>query len=263
MSELLIRGAPDGEQIVEVTPATAGWGHVGFEVLRLGAPSRRGAEPGRERCVVIVSGSCEVEVAGEGTFALHRDSPFEGLPEALFAGPGLDLLITPLDEAEVAICSAPARGPGAVRRVGSGEAEVRGSGPFERRIRSILMGGEEDPAESLLVCEVITPAGHWSSFPPHKHDRDELPRESLLEETYYHRITPAGGFGLQRVYTAEGDIDEAVSFGDRDTVLVPRGYHTVSAPPGYELYYLNVMAGPVREWAIAEDPAHAWIGAAG
>jgi 5-deoxy-glucuronate isomerase len=136
------------------------------------------------------------------------------------------------------------------------EVEVRGHGSQERFVRPILMADRE--AESLLVCEVLTPAGHWSSYPPHKHDRDDPPRETLLEETYYHRVRPAGGFGLQRVYTDDGTLDQTLAFGDRDCVLVPRGYHTVSAPPGYEVYYLNVMAGPVRAWSVVDDPDHAW-----
>ena len=116
----------------------------------------------------------------------------------------------------------------------------------------------DEAADALLVCEVITPAGHWSSYPPHKHDVDDLPRESFLEETYYHRVNPAKGFGLQRVYTEDRTLDETLAAQDGDTVLVPRGYHTVSAPPGYALYYLNVMAGPTREWAIRNDPDHEW-----
>jgi 5-deoxy-glucuronate isomerase len=118
------------------------------------------------------------------------------------------------------------------------------------------MNGQE--AESLLVVEVITPGGHWSSYPPHKHDVDNPPTETVLEETYYHRIQPARGFGLQRVYTEDREIDETLSVSDRDCVLVPRGYHTVSAPPGYDLYYLNVMAGPSRVWTFANDAAHEW-----
>jgi 5-deoxy-glucuronate isomerase len=106
---------------------------------------------------------------------------------------------------------------------------------------------------------VLTPAGHWSSYPPHKHDRDALPDESFLEETYYHRLNPERGFALQRVYTDDRDLDETVAVANGDTVLVPRGYHTVSAPPGYELYYLNVMAGPTRTWAIQNDPNHEWM----
>jgi 5-deoxy-glucuronate isomerase len=118
------------------------------------------------------------------------------------------------------------------------------------------MGDSE--ADSLLVVEVLTPPGHWSSYPPHKHDRDDPPNETLLEETYYHRISPAQGFGMQRVYTDDRSLDEAIAFRDRDCVLVPRGYHTVSAPPGYAVYYLNVMAGPTRAWAFANDPDHEW-----
>jgi 5-deoxy-glucuronate isomerase len=158
----------------------------------------------------------------------------------------------------VALCWAPGS-QGAEARVLPGdeiEVETRGYGSLERTIRPILMG--ERDAGSLLVCEVLTPAGHWSSYPPHKHDRDDPPSETLLEETYYHRITPAQGFGLQRVYSDDRSLDQSLAFGDRDCVLVPYGYHTVSAPPGYELYYLNVMAGPVRSWAVANDPDHEW-----
>ena len=134
--------------------------------------------------------------------------------------------------------------------------ETRGHGAHARTINPILMGDEQ--AESLLVCEVYTPPGHWSSYPPHKHDRDAMPEESFLEETYYFRIDPPQGFGLQRVYTDDRSLDETLSVRDRDTVLVPRGYHTVSAPPGYAVYYLNVMAGPTRAWAVANDPDHEW-----
>ena len=107
--------------------------------------------------------------------------------------------------------------------------------------------------------EVFTPAGHWSSFPPHKHDRDALPDESLLEETYYYEISPKQGFAVQRVYTDDRSLDETLAVNDGEVVLVPEGYHPVSAPPGYEVYYLNVMAGPRRTWKIANDPAHAWL----
>ena len=151
------------------------------------------------------------------------------------------------------------RGGGASARLLPGaeiEVETRGYGPQERTIHPILMADLE--ADSLLVCEVLTPGGHWSSYPPHKHDRDNPPSETLLEETYYHRVSPARGFGLQRIYSDDRSLDETVSFGDRDCVLVPRGYHTVSAPPGYDLYYLNVMAGPKRQWAIVNDPDHEW-----
>jgi 5-deoxy-glucuronate isomerase len=265
MCELLVRGAAEGvEPVVEVTPASAGWEYVGFEVLRPNGPVARGPKPA-ETCLVVVAGSCDVSAAGERWERLGgRPTPFDGPPEAVYLPPDTAFEIEPRGPGlELAICTAPARGGIAPHRIdgGSVEAESRGRGAFAREVRPILMDAERREAEALLVCEVLTPAGHWSSFPPHKHDREALPAESRLEETYYHRIAPAGGFGVQRVYTDDGEIDEAIAFADRDTVLVPRGYHVVSAPPGYDLYYLNVMAGPVRRWAVADDPAHAWVAA--
>jgi len=118
---------------------------------------------------------------------------------------------------------------------------------------------DDQGAESLLVAEVLTPAGHWSRYPPHKHDHDDPPGQSHLEEVYYHRIKPERGFGLQRVYAYDSGLDEAMTVHDRDCVLIPRGYHTLSAPPGYDLYSLNVMAGPSRLWAVVDDPEHDWI----
>jgi 5-deoxy-glucuronate isomerase len=241
-----------------VTPESAGWTYVGFEVLPL-APGRAHArETGdRECCAVVVSGRARIHSAhGDWRDLGGRPDPFSGPPDAAYLPPRTAFEVE--GTGEVALCTAPAR-DGAVPRLLPGEeveAEVRGYGAQERTVTPILMGDEA--ADSLLVCEVVTPPGHWSSYPPHKHDRDAMPEESLLEETYYHRISPAQGFALQRVYTGDGALDETVVVRDRDVVLVPRGYHTVSAPPGYAVYYLNVMAGPVRAWAIANDPDHEW-----
>jgi 5-deoxy-glucuronate isomerase len=135
--------------------------------------------------------------------------------------------------------------------------EERGSGSNRRIVRNVLP--ETEAAESLLIAEVITPAGNWSSYPPHKHDADNLPEESALEETYYHRLNPPQGFAFQRVYTDDRSLDESMAVHDGDCVLVPRGYHPVGAAHGYDLYYLNVMAGPKRTWLINNDPAHEWI----
>ena len=121
-------------------------------------------------------------------------------------------------------------------------------------IHPMLM--EDRPAERLLVVEVLTPNCHYSSYPPHKHDREGPPNETYLEGTYYHRIRPDQSLALQRVYTENRTLNEALAFHDRDALLVPKGYHVVSAPPGYDFYYLNVMAGPVREWKIKNDPDH-------
>ena len=109
------------------------------------------------------------------------------------------------------------------------------------------------------MCEVITPDGNWSSYPPHKHDQDAVPEETRLEETYYHRINPPQGFAFQRVYTDDRSLDETMAVEDRNVVMVPEGYHPVGAPHGYDLYYLNVMAGPKRTWIFNNDPDHEWI----
>ena len=264
MSSLLVRAAnpPDSDgTVVNVTPESAGWQHVGFQVLRIaGGRTLTRETRDRERCAVVVSGRCHARSEhGDWRDLGGRPDPFSGRPDAAYLPPGTSYELEAAGgEAEIALCSAPAR-TGAEPRVLSGDeidVEVRGHGAQERAVTPILMG--DSPAESLLVCEVHTPPGHWSSYPPHKHDRDALPEESLLEETYYHRLAPAQGFALQRVYTDDGALDETLAVRDRDVVLVPRGYHTVSAPPGYAVYYLNVMAGPVRTWAIANDPDHEW-----
>jgi 5-deoxy-glucuronate isomerase len=261
MSGLLVHPGDPGADgtTLRVTPESAGWEYVGFEVLALGPGERASRDTERrEVCVVVVQGLCHVRSDhGEWRDLGGRVTPFAGPPAAAYLPPGTAFEVEGASaHPEVALCWAPA-GRGARARIlpGSG-VETRGHGAHERYIANILMAGEE--AESLLVTEVVTPAGHWSSYPPHKHDRDALPAESLLEETYYHRVDPPQGFGLQRVYTDDRTLDETLAFRDRDCVLVPRGYHTVSAPPGYAVYYLNVMAGPTRTWAVANDPDHEW-----
>jgi 5-deoxy-glucuronate isomerase len=264
MSELLVHRSPAPEAdgtILRVTPESAGWGHVGFEVLELRDTAVAARNTGeRELCIVVIAGTVNVlsEHGEWGDLGGRRD-PWSGRPDAAYLPPGIAVEIEAAPAAEVGLCWAPAPSGGAAARILPGEeteVETRGYDAQERSIHPILMADRE--ADSLLVCEVLTPAGHWSSYPPHKHDRDDPPTETLLEETYYHRISPARGFGLQRVYTDDRTLDETLAFGDGDCVLVPRGYHTVSAPPGYDLYYLNVMAGPTRLWAIANDPDHEW-----
>ena len=267
MADLIVsikeRPGADGS-VVKVTPESAGWEYVGFEVLRLedGRAVERRADD-EEVCLVVLSGYCTVSTSDDEWRGIgERDSVFEGLPYALYLPPGTDYRIEAVTYLELAVASAPARGgvepldPLLVRPEDI-EVEVRGYGNLERRVHPILM--ENRPAERLLVVEVITPQGHWSSYPPHKHDENNRPHETCLEETYYYKIQPIQGFAVQMVYTEDRSLDETLTVQDDDTVLVPRGYHAVSAPPGYDLYYLNVMAGPVREWKIKNDPDHEWL----
>jgi 5-deoxy-glucuronate isomerase len=255
--------APDAAgRVLTITPASAGWKYVGFEVRRLAAGQEVAlTSAGRETCVVILTGSADVRV-GDLTFPGlgGRKSVFDDVPPgAVYAPAGSHIGIRADGEAEIALCSAPASASIEARAI-AGERmpqEVRGEGTNRRFVRNVLP--ETAPAERLLVVEVITPGGHWSSYPPHKHDTDAPPAETQLEETYYHRLNPAQGFAVQRVYTDDRSLDETVCVEDGDVVLVPRGYHPVGAPHGYDLYYLNVMAGPVRSWIVHDDPAHAWI----
>lgn len=255
--------APDADgRVLVITPESAGWQYVGFEVRRLRAGQQAAlTSTGREVCVVILTGIADVLV---GDIAFRnlggRKTVFEDAPPgAVYAPAGSHIRIQAGSEAEIALCSAPALAAGEPRAI-SGDRmpqEVRGEGTNRRLVRNVLP--ETEPAERVLVVEVVTPGGHWSSYPPHKHDTNTPPIETQLEEIYYHRLNPSQGFAFQRVYTDDRSIDETVCAEDGDVVLVPRGYHPVGAPHGYDLYYLNVMAGPVRRWIVRDDPAHAWI----
>jgi 5-deoxy-glucuronate isomerase len=221
--------------------------YVGFEVVRLAGRIER-REEGRETCVVLLSGHATLLGLGEAA----RETPFDGPPAALYVPPRT--MWWAEGDGELAICTAPAQGTLEPRLLNSPELVTRGSGSEERYIANILM--ESEPAESLLVTEVVTPAGHWSSYPPHKHDTDAMPDEALLEETYYHRLRGGSGFAFQRVYTDDGSLDEGVVVTDGDVVLVPRGYHPVAGDARADLYYLNVMAGPVRAWRVTTAPGY-------
>ena len=261
---LKVRPHPPAEDgtVLEITPASAGWDWVGFQVVRL-EPGQvhRGGSPGREACLVLLSGIADIE-AGDLSLrrAGNRRSVFEDIaPVAVYAPAGTRFQVSAITPTEVAIGSATAAGSGEPRLIdpASMTLEVRGEGTNQRFVRNILP--ETEPAESLLVVEVITPGGHWSSYPPHKHDTATADEETALEETYYHRINPSQGFAVQRVYTDDRSIDETLTVEDGDVVMVPRGYHPAGAPHGYDLYYLNVMAGPNRRWIFRNDPAHEWI----
>ncbi len=255
--------APDADgAVLEVTPESAGWAHVGFKVVRLSAGQiHRGGQADREACLVIVAGTASVTAGAERYDAIGgRANPFEDrAPGAVYVPAGVDWTVTAEGPVELAICTAPGSGKGQPRLIAEADMsrEVRGAGTNTRHVRNILP--ETEPAEGLLVVEVITPGGHWSSYPPHKHDTATPTEETALEETYYHRIDPPQGFAIQRVYTDDRSLDETVTVEDGDVVMVPRGYHPVGAAHGYDLYYLNVMAGPARGWIFRNDPAHDWI----
>jgi len=199
----------------------------------------------------------------------ERQDVFSGLPSALLLPPNASYSLEAQSNLDLAIVSAPAEPGGQPRVIRPSDirVEIRGKGATERRIHWIL--SERDPAARLLLVEVLTPAGHWSTYPPHKHDEDKAGVERALEELYYYRFNPENGFAFQGIYTKPspspsgggqgGGLNVSIRARNDDLILVPRGYHVVSAAPGYDCYYLNAMAGAVREWLFTTDPDHEWL----
>ncbi|MFO1144161.1 MAG: 5-deoxy-glucuronate isomerase [Amaricoccus sp.] len=263
MSSLLIRPAGNRGKVHDITPQSAGWGYVGFGLYRLAA-GETVAEPtgSNEVILVLVEGKARVG-AGDRDFGELGDrmDVFEQKPpHALYVPNGSDWSATATTACTLAVCAAPGQGGHPARLLGPDgiATAIRGKGANTRYVNAIAME-DRDVADSLLVTEVFTPQGNWSSYPPHRHDEDDFPRMTYLEETYYHRLKPAAGFALQRVFTEDGSLDETIAVADHDVVLVPKGHHPCAAPYGFDLYYLNVMAGPRRNWRFQNHPDFDWI----
>ena len=259
----LVRDATHG-----VDPRSAGWTYLSFRTVRRAAGEEfNGQTGGEETALIWLGGIAEVDGVGE---VGERDDVFSGLPSALLLPPGSSYRLRARTALELAVVSAPADADSRPRLIRPGDiaVEMRGKGVTERRIHWIL--SENDPAARLLLVEVLTPAGHWSTYPPHKHDEDKDGVERALEELYYYRFKPEQGFAFQGIYTKPsssplvgegrgGGLNLSIRARNHDLVLVPRGYHVVSAAPGYDCYYLNAMAGAVREWLFTTDPDHEWL----
>ena len=257
-------GAPDPDgKVLGIAPSDAGWEYTSFDLYRRRpGETALGQTGGTEAMLVFVEGRGHTLAGGKdyGEIGGRQDLFTREPPWSLYLPPGTAWRVEAASDLDLAVCRAPAEGRYPARLVPPGEVptEIRGLDANERHVHPIMME-DRDWAERLLVVEVYTPDGHWSSYPPHKHDADEFPAETRLEEVYYHRIAPRTGFALQRVYTDSRDLDETMAIEDGDTVLVPRGYHSCGAPYGHELYYLNVMAGPIRKWRFRNDPDFEWL----
>lgn len=266
MTELLSRWQqPDAlRRTQHITPQNAGWDYVGFSVYEL-LPGELLAIPAddKERCLVLLTGRATVKTSAQNfnhigerqeLFAKAKPKPWSVY---VTAGDGVDVRAE--TALEIAVCEAPGKGTYPSRLIPPEmvQGELRGHGNNQRYVHNILPDSAQ--ADSLLVVEVYTPEGCTSSYPSHKHDVDNPPYETRLEETYYHRLNPVQGFCLQRVYTDDRSLDEAMAVYNKDVVKVPKGYHPVATIAGYESYYLNVMAGPVREWRFSWEEAHRWI----
>ena len=270
--------------VVDITPQSAGWDWTGLRVLRLapGEPTTVRLGPS-EAFVCPLAGSLSVAIADEsgrelGAFDLQgRDSVFTRVTDFCYVGRDSVVVLTSAAGAEVVLPTARCERvlPPAYGAAEDVPVDVRGAGSATRQVTNFGVPGVWDHADKLICCELITPDGNWSSYPPHKHDRSE-PCPVVNEEIYYYRIagsdgvTPSrAGFGYHTTYTGPeheaaglAPIDETVVVRDHDVFLVPHGYHgPCVAAPGYPMYYLNVMAGPGEDRALAfcDDLAHGWV----
>ncbi|MGQ0849084.1 MAG: 5-deoxy-glucuronate isomerase [Actinomycetota bacterium] len=255
----------DGRDKVLIDPSRAGWSYAGLRVFELPAGgSRRLAFESIEAAVVPLSGECVVDGPGYEFDLAHRRSVFEAMSDICYLPAGDEVVISTRQGVRVALATAVAseRRSALFYAAADVRVEIRGAGPATRQVNPLLAASVDGP-QRLIVVEVLAPGGNWSSYPPHKHD-ELTATEVPLEEIYYFEIRDIGGagFGFHRTYTADGAIDETAVVGSGDVFLVPRGYHgpTVAAP-GYDMYYLNVMAGPdpQRRWLISTDPAYDWL----
>ncbi len=263
MPTLLRKPVASAGLVHDITPDSAGWSYVGFALHRLSPGDLvTSTTDDTEVILVLVEGHATVSGAGQQFGILgDRLDVFERTPpHAVYIPNGSEWSATATTACTLAVCSAPGHSGHEAQVIGPAgiSLEERGKGTNTRYIHNIAMENR-DVADSLLVTEVFTPSGYWSSYPPHRHDEDNFPDMTYLEETYYHRLNPEQGFGVQRVFTEDGSLDETMAVANHDVVLVPRGHHPCAAPYGYEMYYLNVMAGPLRKWRFANHPDHDWI----
>lgn len=236
---------------------------LGFNLLVLSdGKAYEGASGNREICAVVLGGKATFAVNGK-TFENvgGRPNVFAGKPHSVYIPAQSKFAISARGAVEIALCSAPSElktEPYVIppERVASG---VWGAANFSRNYHQILtLASQPDlPAQRLIVGETYTPSGNWSTFPPHRHEKDDLPREAYHEEIYFFKVSPADGFGITRYYNDE--IDTGFIVRDNTVLMSPKGYHTVVSAPGYTTYYLWFLAGNQRVQAVVDDPAYAWV----
>lgn len=256
MSRLLV-----SRESLDNRHAYFGFEFLSFENRRLRAGERyEGGTGDNELAVVMLGGVCSVESSrGRWSFIGGRRTVFDGMPSTLYLSVRTDFSVTSESGCDMAFCYSRAEEEHQPQLIGPDDVkvEIRGGGNATRQINSMI--GPEFPAHRLIVVEVYTPAGNWSSFPPHKHDVHSPPGEVDLEEIYYYRIQRPEGFAVQRIYTADRSLDETLTVRDGEMVLVPEGYHPVAAAHGYNVYYLNALAGSARSLAASDDPELRWV----
>lgn len=259
MSQLLVP-----PEVFENRMANFGFELLSFAVRKLAAGQTYAADTGNmELAIVVLGGRCSVQ-SSVGTWPDFggRTTVFDGLPYTLYLPIHTRFTVTTSSCCDLAFCYAKAEEAHPAKLVVPGEVglELRGGGNATRQINSMIPPSFD--AHRLIVVEVYTPAGNWSSWPPHKHDVHNPPHEVDLEEIYYYRLERPEGFAIQKVYTPSRSLDETLTVRDGQLVLVPEGYHPVAAAHGYNVYYLNALAGSSRSLAASDDPDYAWARAA-
>ncbi|PTJ84119.1 5-deoxy-glucuronate isomerase [Staphylococcus succinus] len=254
----------DAVQIIQdFKPEDVNLKYTGIKILDIQASGvYEETTQGFEICIVALTGKIDVS-DGKNIYKDlgTRDSVFEKIPtDSIYISKDHHIQISAVKDARIIICYAPCDEgrPTELIPASSNGVEDRGKYANQRHVHNILPD-THTASEKLLVVEVYTNQGNWSSYPPHKHDEDNLPDESFLEEIYYHEMNPEKGFVFQRVYTDDLSLDETMTAQNGDVVIVPKGYHPVAVPDGYNGYYLNIMAGPKKVWKFNNQKDHEWI----
>jgi 5-deoxy-glucuronate isomerase len=253
---------PDGHsgELLNFTRQDAGWEWMNFFARRLAPGEVWETRLGQEEMVLVLLGGKCMADWGEGRQQIgQRANVFDGLPYALYLPAGSRLQLEAQTVCEFAACSALSDARLKPRLITPSDVTVglRGGGNASRQIVDVMP--PSFPADKLMIVEVYTPSGNWSSYPPHKHDVHNPPKEVDLDEIYYYRTDHPSGYAYHRLYTPDGERDLTLAVTDGDAVLVRDGYHPVVAGHGYNVYYLNSLAGSARSLANTEDPQHTWV----
>ncbi|MDA1273779.1 MAG: 5-deoxy-glucuronate isomerase [Verrucomicrobia bacterium] len=266
-SRLLVRPFSDSGEFVWITPSTAGWEHLYFGARRMQEDESWESKTGDlEFGLVILAGACSIRSSnGEWLKIGRRRTVFDGMPYALYLPRNTEFKVTAHTDNFLLAYGACKCEVDHVPKLVTPEdvaVEFRGGGSASRQINSLFPPGFN--CHRLVAVEVYTPAGNWSSYPPHKHDVHRVDAdgkiiEADLEEIYFYQFDRPEGYAIQRIYTSDRRVNETITAESGDVVLVPEGYHPVAAAHGYNAYYLNFLAGSAQSLANSDDPDHIWI----
>ena len=264
---LLIPPNFNQDEYIHVTPRSAGWKHLFFAARKMRRGEPWDFETHEHELALVVLGGVGQVTSNRGTWTVvgRRPNVFAGMPYTLYLPAETNFTVEATsEELDIAYgwCIATAEYPARLVKPSEVEIEIRGGANVTRQINKMIPPGF--PASRLVVVEVYTPSGNWSSYPPHKHDEHIVDTagnilEADLEEVYFYKIDRPEGFAYQRIYTPDRKIDELILARDSHLVLSPRGYHPVVAAPGYNCYYLNMLAGSAQSLAATDDPDYAWV----